>query len=172
MPSNVEIKTVLRDPAAAHRIAARLSGGPPRLIAQQDVFFRCPAGRLKLRIFDSGEGELILYNREDEAAARRSDYMIARTPDAATLRQILERTEGSIGTVRKTRSLYLVGQTRIHIDDVKSLGDFLEIEVVLQHGQSVTEGQRISDDLLREFGITPDQHVACSYFDLLTAGSP
>ncbi len=167
MPSNIEFKSRLQDLAFAHATARRLSGAPPEILHQTDVFFRCPQGRLKLRMFADGTGELIQYDRADSPNARRSDYKIARTPDAEVLLEILQQMLASVGTVNKTRSVYLVGQTRIHIDQVEKLGNFLEIEVVLKPGQSDSDGRQIADYLMREFGITPDQLMSEAYVDLL-----
>ena len=38
--------------------------------------------------------------------------------------------------MRKTRWLYLVGQTRIHCDRVEGLGDFAELEVLISDEQA------------------------------------
>ena len=43
--------------------------------------------------------------------------------------QLLTAALGVRGQVIKTRTLYIAGQTRIHIDQVQGLGDFLELEV-------------------------------------------
>lgn len=45
------------------------------------------------------------------------------------LREVLTQSNGILGTIEKTRNLYIVGQTRIHIDRVLGLGNFLELEV-------------------------------------------
>jgi predicted adenylyl cyclase CyaB len=169
MAENVEIKAVLRNPARAERIAARLSGGNGEVIRQVDVFFPSERARLKLRILGPGSGELIRYERPDVREVRSSRYAIARTPDPQNLLDILTATLGRTGTVTKTRRLFLVGQTRVHIDDVEGLGSFLELEVVLAPGQLESEGRRIAEQLLSEFGIEPDQLVAEAYIDLLRA---
>jgi predicted adenylyl cyclase CyaB len=131
------------------------------------VFFRSEDARLKLRIFAPDRGELIRYQRENVAEARYSRYWIARTSDPQTLLEILTHTLGRLGTVKKTRTLYLIGQTRVHIDQVEGLGDFLELEVVLQPGQKEEEGKRIAGELLREFKVRQQALIGEAYIDLL-----
>lgn len=169
MPENIEIKAVLPDPARAERIAARLSGANGEVIRQVDVFFLVARGRLKLRTLGPDSGELIRYERPDVAQARSSRYVIARTPDPQKLLDILSSTLGTAGTVTKTRRLFLVGQTRVHLDEVEGLGSFLELEVVLAPGQCESEGLRIAEQLLAEFGIRANQLLAEAYIDLLRA---
>ena len=167
MPSNIEIKAVLKDRAEVEAIAARLSDTTPEVIHQHDVFFRCDGARLKLRILGSTCGELIRYQRANTAEVRRSNYTIARTTDPGVLLDILTATLGRTGEVRKTRTLYLIGQTRVHLDRVEGLGDFLELEVVLRPDQGDAEGQHIAEALLSEFHIEKEHLLAEAYVDLL-----
>jgi predicted adenylyl cyclase CyaB len=80
---------------------------------------------------------------------------------------ILTTTLGRAGVVKKTRTLYLIGQTRVHLDEVHGLGEFLELEVVLRTGQSEVEGRNIATALLSEFGIGQEHLIAEAYVDLL-----
>lgn len=169
MPANVEIKAILPNRTAAEVIAARLSDTPAKRLGQEDIFFRCDGARLKLRILGPRRGELIRYERPDVAGLRCSQYSIARTSDPALLREILSKTLGITGVVRKTRTLYLVGQTRIHIDQVEGLGNFLELEVVLRPGQTEVEGKAIAEGLLSKFMIEEQQLVGGAYVDLLAS---
>ena len=167
MPRNVEIKVRLNEPSKAHAIAARLSGAQPEQIAQRDVFFTTAHGRLKLRIFADRQAELIQYHRPSTQGIRLSEYRIARTPDAPILLEILTRALGVAGEVRKIRSLYRIGQTRVHIDCVEGLGDFLEFEVVLAPNQSEAEGTRVAEELLKQFEIDRAALIGEAYVDLL-----
>src|SRR5258708_1574376 len=167
MPSNIEIKAILRNRRAAEAVAARLSNAGPKTFRQQDFFFNCAGARLKLRILAADHGELIRYERVDIADARRSTYLIARTSDPKILLDILTATLGTAGVVRKMRTLYVIGQTRVHLDQGEGLGDFLELEVVPQPAQSEAEGRSIAAALLTDFGIDEQQIVAEAYVDLL-----
>ncbi|MFO0890350.1 MAG: class IV adenylate cyclase [Isosphaeraceae bacterium] len=166
---NIEIKARVPDLDRLREVAASLSDTEAVLIEQEDVFFEAPDGRLKLRILGSGSGDLIHYHREDQAGPKVSQYVIAPTSDPEALRTILGRLFPVVGTVRKRRWLYRVGQTRIHLDRVEGLGEFLELEVVLRPGQDEAEGTTVAEGLMDRLGVTPDQLVPDAYIDLLRA---
>lgn len=167
---NVEIKARARDFARQHTLARSLSGGvAAELIEQLDVFFRCPTGRLKLRHFAPDRGELIYYERADGTGPTLSRYVIAPTNAPSELECALSMAYGVAGRVKKTRHVYLVGQTRVHFDEVEGLGHFLELEVVLEEGQDPREGETIAASISEALGIAPEDRVDVAYVDLLTA---
>ena len=170
MPRNIEIKARIASVETLLPRALAVAGGKPERISQDDTFFPVPMGRLKLRQFEDGSAELIHYHRADRAQAKASDYVRVPVPDAAALREALTRGCGLLGRVRKQRLLLLAGATRIHLDRVEGLGDFMELEVVLAEGQSDAEGQRIADTLMAELGLADAERVAGAYMDLLIAG--
>lgn len=169
MPRNVEIKARIDGVEALLPIAQALADGPPQNIYQDDTFFACSRGRLKLRDFGDGRAELIHYHRADAEGPKPSDYVRSTTDDPAGLREALTRAHGVIGRVRKLRLLLLAGQTRIHLDRVEGLGDFLELEVVLRDGQTEQDGVAIADALLAQLGVAASQRLAGAYLDLLGA---
>jgi len=166
---NVEIKARLADPAATLARVEALADGPAQTIEQEDTFFVVARGRLKLRVFAAGHGELIQYERADATGPKESRYQIAPIAQPEPLKLVLAAALGVRGVVRKTRRLYLVGQTRIHLDAVAGLGSFLELEVVLREQQSAQEGQRVAADLMARLGIAACDLIAEAYVDLLEA---
>jgi len=167
MPANIEIKAHARDFGEIRSRAEKLSDTPVEVIPQEDIFFNTPQGRLKLRILAPDRGELIYYTRPDQEGPKRSDYHIARTSDPENLKRVLELAYGIRGIVKKTRYLYLVGQTRVHLDDVKGLGQFMELEVVMKDGQDDAEGETIADKLMSSLGVERSDLIEGAYMDLL-----
>ena len=166
MPRNVEIKARVIDWEQMRQSAAALADHPPDVLEQEDAFFTVPRGRLKLRT-QNGSAELIYYFRENTSGPRESSYLCVPIPDPSAARRMLALVHGERGIIRKTRWLYLVGQTRIHLDRVENLGDFLELEVVLRDSQSLEEGAAITRDLMAKLGIGDDQLVDRAYVDLM-----
>jgi len=167
MSSNIEIKARVVDPGALRRRVEAVADQGPSLLRQSDTFFNCPRGRLKLRVIDGGAGELIFYRRPDTRGPSQSTYSIVPVADPPALVDTLDRACGILGLVEKERMLFHAGQTRIHLDRVAGLGDFMELEVVLGEGQSVAEGTAIARDLMDRLGISSADLVERAYLDLL-----
>lgn len=171
MARNIEIKARIDDIESVTRKAAALADKGPIEIIQDDTFFPCPNGRLKLRAFSSAEGQLIFYVRPDQAGPKECFYSISPTSSPDTLRETLTQAYGQAGRVRKHRTLFLAGRTRIHLDRVEDLGHFLELEVVLADGDPLEIGETIARDLMSKLGISPDHLIERAYVDLLNQKS-
>jgi predicted adenylyl cyclase CyaB len=167
LPANIEIKAYARNFDEIRRRADALSDTPVQIIPQEDIFFKSPQGRLKLRILSADRGQLIYYTRPDQEGPKRSDYHLYTTSDPGNLRYLLELAYGIRGVVRKTRYLYLVGQTRVHLDDVEGLGQFMELEVVLEEWQRDEEGQELAEKLMADLGVERSDLLEGAYMDLL-----
>ena len=168
MNRNTEIKARIGDMDSFRALVESLADGEGQVLIQEDVFFACKTGRLKLRIFPDGQGELIAYQRPDHAGPKQSSYVIARTSEPDTLREALTSALGVLGIVSKTRLLYKIGQTRVHLDTVEDLGDFLELEVVLRPDQTEKDGLAIANRLIDLLHLRKDDLISGAYIDLLT----
>jgi predicted adenylyl cyclase CyaB len=167
MPRNVEIKARIESVEALLPRAQAVADSGPIEILQDDTFFQCPNGRLKLRAFSEASGELIFYQRPDSAGPKESFYVISKTASPDSLREALSLAYGQAGRVRKHRTLFISGRTRIHLDRVEGLGDFLELEVVLSDGESPEAGIKTAHELLVRLGISTEQLIEGAYIDLL-----
>ncbi|WP_458114584.1 class IV adenylate cyclase [Arthrobacter sp. R1-13] len=114
---------------------------------------------------------LIFYRTADDPGPKPSFYVHSETADPEGLRTILTDANGEIGRVRKHRTVFRIGQTRVYLDQMDGLGEFLEVEVsvddTLEYDAAVLEANR----LLAVLGIEDSAHVEGAYVDLLAAGS-
>ena len=169
MARNVEIKARIESIDSISDKAAALADDGPIEIFQDDTFFACNNGRLKLRALSPDEGQLIFYRRVNQKGPKECFYLISHTNSPDALRECLSLAYGQVGRVRKSRTLYLVGRTRIHLDRVQDLGNFLELEVVLEENEDVRTGEAIAQDLMQKLGVLPEQLIEGAYIDLLLA---
>lgn len=167
MPQNIEIKAAVADLATLESKVRPLATQGPELIAQDDTFFACTQGRLKLRAFSAAAGELIFYQRADQAGPKASFYVRSPTSSPDSLREALRMAHGIIGRVVKRRTLYLIGRTRVHLDRVEGLGSFMELEVVLAEGEASEAGVAEANRLIAALGIRAEDLIEDAYLDLL-----
>jgi adenylate cyclase len=168
MPRNIEIKariTGRRDEVESR--AVKIADSGPTVLDQEDTFYNVPRGRLKLRT-ENNRSELIYYLRADQSGPKESSYIVLPVPDLEAAKRILAEIHGRRAIVRKQRTLYLAGQTRIHLDRVEGLGDFLELEVVMRDDQPAGKGEAIARQIMTKLNVTDDQLVEQAYVDLLS----
>lgn len=137
---------------------------------QDDTFFHCNTGRLKLR--NSGHfHDLIFYRRQDDYGPSQSFYQTARAKNPVALRSSLVSAFGEAGRVKKYRRIFRVGCSVIHLDRVGGLGDFIEIKVKLgavgSFSISAEKGAQIVQNLMKTFDVDLFQLVDGAYVDLL-----
>lgn len=167
---NIELKARYSDLDAGRQIAEGVGATLHASERQRDTYFRCGAGRLKLRQRWTGHGEcseLIGYQRGDASQPRPSDYSVVPIPDGEALRAVLGASLGVAVEVDKRRTVYLYENVRIHLDDVVGLGSFIEFEAVLDGSCSEEEAHAKLARLVEVFCIRAEDVVPVSYCDLL-----
>lgn len=134
---------------------------------QVDTYFNVSTGRLKLREGNI-ENALIWYDRPDTAGAKASKVLLYQHNPDNTLKAILVKLHGIKVIVTKSRKIYFIGNIKFHFDKVPGLGTFIEVEAIDKEGNiGMTQLQEDCEKYARLFDIRPEDHVSCSYSDLL-----
>ena len=164
MPRNVEIKVRLADVDAARAAVVALGARSTGVDAQVDRYYALEGRRrVKLRTCRDG-AQLVTYDRPETGGIRPSQYTVepvradgaCRVPPGPPL-----------VVVRKQREILLLDNVRIHMDDVESLGRFLELEAVVDagHDESTCHGQ--VRRIMAALGVTETDCLRASYAELL-----
>ena len=164
---NLELKARVRDLQQARAVARQLATRPPEKLSQRDTYFHCSTGRFKLREIDQQPGQLIWYQRASEQQARSSHYLLVDVSDAGGMRNLLAATLGIRAVVEKQREVYFFHNVRIHLDQVRSLGTFLEFEAVLEHPDQLPEGHKQLAFLRDQFSIAEVDLLEGSYGEMV-----
>jgi predicted adenylyl cyclase CyaB len=169
MARNIEIKARTNEFEQLRERAAALAPEAPLIFRQQDFFYEVPTGRLKLRQFDDGTpSELIFYQRDDRDGPKVSYYSRSPVTNPEAMHALLAQALTTRGIVTKERHVYLVGRTRIHLDRVDGLGDFVELEVLLGQHDDEAGGEKEAHEMFARLGVAQSDLVPVAYVDLLT----
>ncbi len=168
MATNLEFKAKCQSRAALYPKLADLNAVHHDTLHQVDTYFQSPTGRLKLReVDDTVEGWLIYYERPNHHDSRYSQYQLCEIADPGSLKNLLTAALGVKTIVRKEREVWMFKNTRIHLDTVADLGEFIELETVFQgqmEAEAIDEHQHVKNTLYLDTA----ESVAVSYSDLVT----
>lgn len=164
---NVEIKAHCEDPGRIRSILKKYGADFKGADHQIDTYFDVPDGRLKLRQ-GTIEQNLIFYRRPDSKSPKTSDIYLVAAEHPQDLRDLLDYALGTKVVVDKQREIYFIDNVKFHIDEVKNLGSFVEIEAIDKDG-SVGESKlhEQCQKYLELFEIEDKNLIAKSYSDML-----
>lgn len=161
------------DLAKARAIAMSLGGTFLWQDSQVDTYFSTKAGKLKLRQSGKNGSELLPYMKVENGGLKRSDYVRLPTEEPELLARILDHLLGTKLQVRKLREVYLIGNVRVHLDEVEELGSFLEFEAVFSEDTKEIqdlENRKVAE-LMIQFEVSAEMVFQGSYPDLLAKKS-
>jgi adenylate cyclase class 2 len=164
---NIELKAKYPNQKFARLIAKKLKAKYMGTLKQTDVYFKIKSGRLKLRINNNSHYELIDYKRSDIKAARESEYEVFRVKNGKKLLAILKEILTVSVIVKKEREVYIDDNVRIHVDWIRGLGKFLELEAVCRNKRDIKDAPGKIKKLASDFKIQSSDIIKFSYSDLL-----
>ncbi len=165
---NIEIKAKYNDFERAKEILKNLGASFSAKIRQVDTYYDVQKGRLKLRQSSEEEPDcLIFYEREDIKGPKRSNLKIFDIEDACQLKEVLDAALKTKIIVDKVRELWWLDNVRIHLDEVKGLGKFIEFEVVTKTEKDIQKSTERANELMKLFEIKESDLIEKSYSDLL-----
>lgn len=164
---NIELKIKINDARKLGRLLRQIGAERKKVLTQIDSYYQSKSGRLKMRIQDKQEYELIHYFRPDTLTHKLSEYRIIylKQSEGAALHQILADVLGEKVVVKKKRTLWIYGNTRIHLDKVEGLGEYLELESVVKNGMAAARKEY--DYLMEVLDLNLYPKEKKSYSDLL-----
>jgi len=167
---NIELKIVCDNPETVKNLLRKAGAKFAGTLKQTDTYFKCKNGRLKLREINNRYFELISYQRPDKKTSKLSDYQIIKMKkdEAENIKFILEKSLGEKVVVKKKRDLWIYKNTRIHLDVVEKLGNFMELETVL-YGNNLKHSKKEHAEVIDLLGIKNCKKISGSYSNLLLA---
>jgi predicted adenylyl cyclase CyaB len=163
MPKNLEIKVKLHSHTEIKTILKQNNIKLAEVLNQKDIYYKNDKGLLKLRI-ENNKHTLIFYDRNENSPKRWSDYHLLEFGHVNP-HNFLKRFMDVLVIVSKKRELYLYKNTRIHLDAVKNLGHFLELETRVVKGLKDAEVR--FDRLLDLLKLKDKKEIRASYKNLL-----
>jgi predicted adenylyl cyclase CyaB len=163
MPVNLELKVKLKSFNQIKKLLSKINAEFVGVLKQTDIYYKNKEGLLKLRI-ENGEQSIIKYLRDEKKQDRFSNYKVLRFSqgNAAEFLKSIFKVEA---VVNKKRYLYMYDNTRVHLDNVKGLGYFLELETLVVNGKA--DARKRYNNIITLLSLDKYEELRKSYRDLI-----
>lgn len=137
------------------------------VLNQKDTYFLIGDKRLKTREEKKCD-ELIYYIRKNEKKSKESEYFVFPIYHKLMpfVKKVLGFMFGEKVFVTKKRNLFIYKNTRIHLDEVSNLGDFLELETVINKNFDYKYFLDQHEDVKNKLALNKYESISKSYSDI------
>ncbi|MGE5497909.1 MAG: CYTH domain-containing protein [Syntrophothermus sp.] len=169
MPVNLEIKVKMDSHAKVKKLLSMIGAENKGILKQKDTYYKNKTGLLKLRE-QNGTYEFIKYNRDESGKKNRwSDYDILHI-QGNKIYDFLGTVLKVETVVEKKREFWLYDNTRVHLDTVKGLGCFLELETLVIKGRK--DAEKRFNEMVRILELDMKAQILASYRNLMLKKKP
>ena len=164
MPRNLEVKLQIDNLSRLKEISLKLGAQKHALLKQKDIYYNTDKGLLKLRIMPEFS-EFIFYNRNESDGERWSDYNLLKISNRENPEDFFNLLFEPVAVVEKEREVLIYDDTRIHLDRVKNLGEFLELETVVT--STLDDAKKRFNFLAEKLNLELNNQIKKSYKNLV-----
>jgi len=169
----VEVKARIDDPKHIERSIIAIGATPIGIENQADTYYNASSHdfaktdeALRIRVQDNKYFLTYKGPRMDTVSKTRKEFEV-EINDANSMGDILSSLGFSpVATIVKKRKRYRIGDFFIALDSVRSLGDFLEVEIDLKDSKNYEEKVEIIFKFIEKLGIDRDSTVRESYLEM------
>ncbi len=163
---NIELKVSMKDFRPIIKLLKKNKVKKIGELIQNDTYYSITRGQLKIREINGEIFELIYYERPKNKDPKVSNYQIIRLTkkQAVNFKKNIEKILTKKSVVNKKRQLWLFGHTRIHLDNIRKIGKFLELETVLKN-INFRKGKKEHHKIIKILDLSKYKKINKSYGD-------
>lgn len=170
----VEVKARVGDPKLVERSIIALGASPIGIETQADTYYSSPYRDLgktdeafRVRVQDNKYFLTYKGPKMDSLSKTRKEYEVEFN-DADSMGNILSSLGFlPVATLVKKRKMFRLGDFLISLDEVRKLGDFIEVEVSLRDSKSHEDKLESIFRLFEKLGISRDESIRKSYLEMI-----
>ena len=165
---NLEIKVTTSNLEEVKDKAIKIDAKNKATLSQIDTYFLVGDKRLKLRE-EKDTNYIVYYVRSNKKDSKLSKYKIIDIPKNLVwlVKKLFSFIFGIKIIVNKKRNLFMYKNTRIHFDDVKNLGTYIELETVFNTKQNEDDLVAEHNFVIKTLGLDTLEKIPNSYSDLI-----
>ncbi|MHA1755107.1 MAG: class IV adenylate cyclase [Candidatus Odinarchaeia archaeon] len=170
----IEVKFPVKDVNKLKRKLTEIGAIKLHSQIEEDIYFQHPTidfsitdEALRLRKIN-GEYTLTYKGSKLDKTTKTREEINVRVDDGDSFKEILIRMKFKpFMEVTKTRDIYSLNEIHIYLDNVNSLGYFVELEKIVSNQKELEEEKRKIFETVKKLGLSEKNSIRKSYLELL-----